>query len=96
MAGVGGVVSGGERGVERGEAFLIFVAEADAGGEAGRGREAVGDGVGGGAGLAFGRDGAAGFLGVGLLGRAAAGGLAFVFGHSGGFRTRVLQGGLEE
>ena len=92
LAGVRGIVSGGEGGVERGEAFLIFVAEADAGGEAGRGRETVGDGVGSGAGFAFGRNRAAGFLGVGALGREAAGGLAFVSGHSGAFSGTSFAG----
>ena len=86
LAGVRRVVGGGKCGVERGEAFLIFVAEADTGGEAGRGRETVGDGVGGGAGLAFGRNRPAGLLGVGALGGEAARGLAaFVFGHRGAF-----------
>ncbi|MCC6536552.1 MAG: hypothetical protein IT162_03320 [Bryobacterales bacterium] len=95
LAGVRRVVGGGKCGVERGEAFLIFVAEADAGGEAGRGGEAVGDGVGGGTGFALGRDRAAGFLGVGALGREAAGGLTFVSGHGRPSRARVLQSGLK-
>ncbi len=47
LAGVGGMVRSDDGRVEGGEAFLVFVAETDAGGEAGGGREAVGDGVGG-------------------------------------------------
>ena len=92
LAGVRRVVGGGKCGVERGEAFLIFIAEADTRGEARGGREAMGDGVGGGAGFAFGGDGPAGFLGVGALGREAASGLAFVSGHSDAFSGTSFAG----